>query len=154
MLTPQPPPKGFDQKEVFSSPTYEQLVSSPTYKLKTLLERKSRGMVSEIVVTHCDRLYRDLIYSPILQNPWFSSTKWPPTSTNFPKISLQSSKEEESPDENPKQGKKRKIRTTAARNKRQHLEALHRVLLIKVYPNRLQKQLLKRWMACRDTVCL
>ena len=64
----------------------------------------------------------------------------------FPKISLQSSKEEESSDENPTLGKKRKIRTTTARNKRQRLEALTRTLPIKVYPNHLQKQLLKRWM--------
>ena len=68
----------------------------------------------------------------ILQNSWFSSTKRPPTSTNFPKISQKLSKEKESPDENPKKGEKRKIRTTAARNKRQHLEALHHTLPIKV----------------------
>src|SRR5690242_19984779 len=52
----------------------------------------------------------------ILQNSWFSSTKRPPMGTNCPKISLQSIKEEESPDENPTLGKKRKIRTMATCN--------------------------------------
>src|SRR5437588_2000826 len=99
------------------------------------------------------------IYSPsILQNSWFSSTMRPPMNTNFPKISLQSTQslsaecKEEEPlftDENARIGKKRKtkIKTTSARNKRQHLETtLNRTLLIKVYPNHPQKQLLKRWM--------
>ena len=82
----------------------------------------------------------------------------PPMNTNFPKISLQSTQslsaecKEEEPlftDENARLGKKRKtkIKTTSARNKRQHLETtLNRTLLIKVYPNHPQKQLLKRWM--------
>jgi len=50
------------KREAFSSP--KELFGSPTYKRKTLLERKSRGMVSKIVVTHCVRLCRDFIHSP------------------------------------------------------------------------------------------
>src|SRR4051812_32281359 len=127
------------QKQLLRSryPTYElisDIGSGVNFKqlgLKTLLERTSRGIVSEIVVTHRDRLCHfafDLIQyilSLHTTNSWFSSTMRPLMNTNFPKISLQSIQslsaecKEEEPlftDENTRLGKKHKtkIRTTSA----------------------------------------
>src|SRR5437868_12531579 len=93
------------------------------------------------------------------QKSCFSSTMRPPTSTNFPRISLRSTlsssvecKEEELLyiDESAKTGeisKKRKVSATRACTKRQRSEeTLNCTLLVKAYPNHSQKQLLKRWM--------
>jgi hypothetical protein len=50
-------------------------------------------------------------------------------------------------DENVKTGRKRKASATKARTKRKRSEeTLNRTLVVKVYPNHPQKQLLKRWM--------
>src|SRR6185436_20697650 len=108
MLTKTTTKKEFKQKEVLSFSTYKQLVSSP-YELKTLLERKSRSMVSEIVVIHCDRLCRNFTYFPHATKLMVFVDEATSGEHKLSQISLQSSKEEESPDENPKQGKKRKI---------------------------------------------
>src|SRR5690242_9665413 len=68
------PKRGSSKRGTNSSLQTRQL----PYELKTLLERKSRGMVSEIVVTDSAATSST---SPILQNSWLSSTKRPPTST-------------------------------------------------------------------------
>jgi hypothetical protein len=77
-----------------------------------------------------------------------------PTNSNFSNIQLSSAECKEKEllyiDESIKTSeinKKRKVSATRARTKRQRLkETLNRTLLVKVYPNHPQKQLLKRWM--------
>ena len=95
------------------------------------------------------------IYSPsILQNSWFSSTMRHPMSTNFPKISLQSTpsssvecKEEEQlcTEENEKR-KMTKTINARSKKKRKTETTVNRTLSIKTYPNHSQKKILKRWL--------
>src|SRR6185312_10759332 len=88
--------KGFIQKEV---------LSFATYKRKTLLERKSRGMVSEIVVTHCDRLCHNLIHSPHTTKLMVFVNKATSDEHKLAKISLKSSKEKSRPTRTLNKGK-------------------------------------------------
>jgi hypothetical protein len=77
----------------------------------------------------------------------------PPTNSNFPKISLQSSSAEHKEEELFTDGnvkkveRKKKFKTKISRKKQKCSEAtLNRTLQVKVYPNHPQKQLLKRWI--------
>ena len=155
MLTPPPPSLPKPSNPPLTTPQKDASEKRPSALPKnSSLPQPTIPYWNEKVAAWSQKLWLPIVSDSavtsstphVLQDSWFSSTKRPPMSTNFPKISLQSSKEEESPDENPTLGKKRKIRTTTARNKRQRLETLNRTLPIKVYPNHHQKQLLKQWM--------
>ncbi|RIA87681.1 hypothetical protein C1645_776756 [Glomus cerebriforme] len=86
-----------------------------------------------------------------LQNSWFSLMIQQLMNMSYPKISLlltpsssADCKKEEQPSTEGKEKKRKKVLTARKNKKRKKDENINRILKVKLYPNLMQKRLLKR----------
>ena len=156
------------QKQLLRSqyPTYElisDIGSGVNFKrpgLKTLLERTSRGMVSEIVVTHRDRLCRfafDLIQYILSLHTTKLVVLFNDATSDEHELSqdilaintvfiCQMQGRRAAMHRRERKAKDDKNNKCTKQKKRKPETTVNRTLSIKTYPNHSQKKILKRWL--------